>query len=594
MIRVAVFYRVSTKKQLKANEKRKDGKKSIRDIKPEEDLPLQRKACEEFIRLKTKDGWVSSGIEYIEGGVSAFKTHTLRRKVLQQAYEDAKNGLYDVLLIYKLDRLGRRSAESLDMAVKFLKFCHIWVVDKESEFTNTKDADEIMNFIEFWSAKRSSQETKQRVTDAMKQIHNDGIWTGGNPPFGYRCSEQYANKLEVEPREAEIVKLIFNKYVNDGFGYVKIAKWLNDNEYQPRCRESFSGSNFHKIIRNPIYKGYLSYGKTKSTEGEYGSYQVRVEESNWSVSSKKWEEYALIDEDTWEKAQSLRESRKHPNFTNVPFKNNVGKLLFSGFCNCGFCGGPMISKQATSRWTTKDGVSHRSTALTYKCRNREFKGVTICPAERTSIRSHRLEDAVISTIKLFITNLSKEGFISGLKGQIRASRQDASDDYEKLATEMQKLTTFKNKLNDMMLKIELGMGEEVVYSPEQVRENYDIVTKRIKELERKKAELGSIQTKEEIKQEEIDAISFVVNNWSDVFDQSDNVQSKRNMLSKIIDKVIVHHDRAEIKIKLNISEFYEATMGTKLDISATLEPHLNANNRGTYSRSCRHNSAGYL
>lgn len=102
---------------------------------------------------------------YVEAGVSGFHTHISKRIGLNDAFNDAKKGLYDILLVYKLDRIGRRSVESLNQALKLLRYCRVWVVDKNREFTNNGDADEIMNFIEFWSAKKSSLDTKTRVTD---------------------------------------------------------------------------------------------------------------------------------------------------------------------------------------------------------------------------------------------------------------------------------------------------------------------------------------------------------------------------------------------------------------------------------------------
>ena len=93
-----------------------------------------------------------------------------------------------------MDRFGRRSAESLDQAMKFLKHCSIWVVNKRVEFLGE---NEIQNFVEFWAAKKASQDTKIRVTDAMLNIHEEGYWTGGNPPYGFENHPDFSNMLQV-------------------------------------------------------------------------------------------------------------------------------------------------------------------------------------------------------------------------------------------------------------------------------------------------------------------------------------------------------------------------------------------------------------
>jgi site-specific DNA recombinase len=73
-LRVAVLYRASTKKQQKKSiSKTRNGKVSARKSVIEDDLPLQRIKCEQTIQ---EHGWIFTGIEYIEGGVSGFHDTT--------------------------------------------------------------------------------------------------------------------------------------------------------------------------------------------------------------------------------------------------------------------------------------------------------------------------------------------------------------------------------------------------------------------------------------------------------------------------------------------------------------------------------------
>ena len=236
-LRYAVLMRASTNKQTaagKAKKAKKGGKEMPLTMKEDitNTIPEQKKNIMRFIESQPEESkgikWVDSGLEFVEAGVSGFHTHTSKRKGLQDAYEAAKNNEYDVLVIYKLDRFGRRSVESLDMAIKFLRFCRIWVVDKAVEFKNSGEQDEILNFIEFWSAKKSSQDTKKRVTDAMQNIHEKGFWTGGNPPYGFENNPDIYYMLRQIPEEVKVVKEIYDLYVNHGYGYLKISSHLNE------------------------------------------------------------------------------------------------------------------------------------------------------------------------------------------------------------------------------------------------------------------------------------------------------------------------------------------------------------------------------
>ena len=144
-LRYAMLMRGSTNKQTAEGKKKKQAntrKKSLNPLEEKDSLPEQKRNIEKFIETQPELNkgikWVDSGLEFVEAGVSGFHTHTSKRKGLQEAFESAKRNEYDILIIYKIDRFGRRSSESLDMAIKFLKHCRIWVVDKGAEFKNYK------------------------------------------------------------------------------------------------------------------------------------------------------------------------------------------------------------------------------------------------------------------------------------------------------------------------------------------------------------------------------------------------------------------------------------------------------------------------
>lgn len=90
--RVAALYRVSTKGQMDGN-----------------DIPMQQRACRKMV--EKQEGWKLVK-EYTEKGVSGFKVPASKRDVIQKAKEDAENGLFDVLLVFMFDRLGRKDDET--------------------------------------------------------------------------------------------------------------------------------------------------------------------------------------------------------------------------------------------------------------------------------------------------------------------------------------------------------------------------------------------------------------------------------------------------------------------------------------------------
>lgn len=556
--RVAVLYRVSTKKQLK--------KRSERDA-VDQDLPLQRIECEKFIASKASDGWVHSGIEYIEGGVSGFHTHTLKRKALMRAYDDAKAGKYDVLLVYKLDRFGRRSSESLQMALQFIRYCRIWVVDKAAEFKQASSVDELMNFIEFWSAKNASLETKRRVTDAMLQLFDEGCWTGGQPPYGY---VSHKHRLEIDPREAEIVRQVFDRYVYKGWGYNKIAAWLNEQGIKPRHTDHWSHHQLMGMVRLPVYKGYLTYGKHKTVDTEFGSATRRVKQSEWKLHPNKIEDIAIIDEDTWDLAQTIREKRK--NLTNeeaqtLPSRTGSGQLLFGGMCYCS-CGSLMGTKHSVSSWNTKEGRKRRK-YLFYYCYSRDKGGKAACNARRVAVDSVKLEKAVTQRLEMFVRSILNENILDEFKRLMDLSQKNATDSYKNVLEEIKEYTIMKRNAENMLEQYFLG--RKVPFPPERVNQMLDMADEKLKELEHKKAELSSAQIGS-LRPEEMIGLKEIADNWEAIFDAADH-GTKKEIVQAVIEKIVVQEKTVDIDVKFDTGAFLGAlaSFGAADEVSATVD-----------------------
>ena len=168
--RVRTLLRVSSHQQLEA-----DG-----------DLKLQRQIVSDYV--DQHEDWESDGKEYFEGGISAYKNSAEDRAALQEAYKDAENKEYDVLVIYKDDRLGRQMLSTMQyiMALKVLGVDVYTVKDG----CISPEADDIMGLImlalRYGSAQKSSSDTGMRVKDTAQKLAAVGKFMGGKAPYGYR------------------------------------------------------------------------------------------------------------------------------------------------------------------------------------------------------------------------------------------------------------------------------------------------------------------------------------------------------------------------------------------------------------------------
>ena len=216
--RVCCLYRVSTDKQVDFNSNH------------EADLPMQRKACHKFAEAK---GWVIVHEEQ-EEGVSGHKVRAEARDKLQIIKDYARKGKFDILLVFMFDRIGRIADETPFVVEWFVRNgIRVWSTQEgEQRFDN--HTDKLLNYIRFWQADGESEKTSVRTRTSLRQLVEEGHFKGGSAPYGYdlvksgrinkRKHELY--ELHINEREAAVVRIIFDKYVHEGYGPQHIAIFL--------------------------------------------------------------------------------------------------------------------------------------------------------------------------------------------------------------------------------------------------------------------------------------------------------------------------------------------------------------------------------
>ena len=212
--RVCCLYRVSTLGQVEKN-----------------DIPMQKEACREFVQQYP--GWKIVK-EFSEKGISGFKISAKDRDAIQEIQRDALQNKFDILLVFMFDRLGRREDETPFVVEWFVKNgIEVWSA-KEGQQRFDTHVDKLLNYIRYWQASGESIKTSVRTKTRMEQLTKEGCFTGGVVPFGYRLEHkgrtnkrnQDVGDLVIDPDEAEIVKLIFQKYLYEGYGAQRLCRYL--------------------------------------------------------------------------------------------------------------------------------------------------------------------------------------------------------------------------------------------------------------------------------------------------------------------------------------------------------------------------------
>ena len=221
----------------------------------------------------------------------------------------------------------------------------VWsVTEGEQRFDN--HTDNLLNFIRFWQADGESQKTAIRVKESMNQMTEKGLYTGGVTPFGYITAPSGRfNKngkelidLVVDPTEAPIVCMIFDKSVREGYGSYRLASHLNSMDIKTHNGSKFQSNTINRILKNRIYCGYYTSG---------------------DIISPHLPNLQIIDEGTFDQAQRIIEqrNRKKEQKTQIAF-HTKGNTLLSGNIYCTHCGSHMTATSCVDKYTRKDGSQY--------------------------------------------------------------------------------------------------------------------------------------------------------------------------------------------------------------------------------------------
>src|ERR1700676_4482060 len=220
-------------------------------------LQAQREACEAFIKSQRHEGWVCLSDGYDDGGLSGA---TMERPALQQLLAEIQAGRVDIVVVYKVDRLTRSLADFAKI-VEILDARGAFFVSVTQQFNTTTSMGRLTLNVLLSFAQFEREVTGERIRDKIAASKKKGMWMGGVPPLGYDVKDR---QLVINPVEADVVKLIYNRYLKLGCvrqlsnelarrGIVSKLRVSHKGIRSGGCR--FSRGALYKLLGNPIYIG---------------------------------------------------------------------------------------------------------------------------------------------------------------------------------------------------------------------------------------------------------------------------------------------------------------------------------------------------
>lgn len=437
---------------------------------------------------KAKD-WVVYDV-YVDGGYSG---SNLDRPAIQRLQADISN--FDIVLVYKLDRLSRSQFDILALIEKtFLPNGVDFVSMSESFDTSTPFGRAMIGILGVF-AQLEREQIKERSMMGKKARAKKGKYHGGGKiPIGY---DYDGEKLIPNEYEAAQIRLIF-QMVADNKSNVDILQALNAKGYTMKYGEWKASSRIQLTIKNNVYVGVLKFG------------DIVYENAH----------EPLISKELFDKANAVRATRK-AKFGNDNFK---GTTVLHGLIWCGLCGARYATTNSKIR---ANGTRNRFHA----CYSRAFPKSHM--AKQNGCTGHIFTVSELERlIKSEIDKISLDGTFFDKATNKRHEQQDNSKGVKKRIAEI-----------DSQLKKLMDL-----YTLDKMP--FDVITAKVNDLHKEKsalaAQIENVTQTPAITKQSIDEFKAMLGNVTDMWEFA-NVDERRMLLSALIDRITIDEDRISIK-----------------------------------------------
>ena len=380
--------------------------------------------------------------EYSDEGKSGKSVES--RPQFKQMLSDIENGKdnVDYVLVFKLSRFGRNAADVLSSLQKMQDY-GVNLICVEDGIDSSKDAGKLMISVLSAVAEIERENILVQTMEGRRQKAREGRWNGGFAPYGYQLVN---GELIIAEDEAEIIRIIYDKFANTTMGMAAIAAFLNNSGYKKKLRqnntiEGFSTSFVKGVLDNPIYCGKLAFGRRKNEKipGTRNEYHI-VKQKDYLLSDGIHE--AIISEEMWNQAHR---KRQETGVLQVKTHSLEHEHILSGIIKCPVCGSGMYGNVNRKK---HPGGGYYKGYFYYACKHRKLVDGHRCTYKR-QWNEDRINAAVEKIIRKFVKNPK---FEREIRKQIGSSIDTSEFDrkYDRLKDRLSQTTGAKNRLADQI------------------------------------------------------------------------------------------------------------------------------------------------
>ena len=468
----------------------------------------------------------------------------------REGYQAMRHGLmdhrYDVLIVKDFSRFSRRNSRGL-VELEDLRDAGVRIISIGDGIDFPNDDDWLKIQFQFLINEMPVTDTSKKVRNVIKRRQADGQWICA-APYGYRINKY--KEFEIVPTEADIVRLIFNLYNNEGWGYKRISNYLTEQgvptpRMSEQMRKEAEGEACKRIAKatwaivtvqgildNDFYIGTLRQGKY--TRVKINGKEVKRNDGEHVVIENHHQ--AIIDYRTFATTRALREKRTRSHYRGIKKYDN----FYSGYLVCGDCGAPMFS------------MSRNDLKPAYTCGTYRRRGLAGCTSHH--IRVDKLDEL----LKKYVRKV-KECSAEMLAKLNEDLRQEESNVVE---TE-QSADHLAEILEDLRKELKATKRQrirDILKHPDQeslLEETYDELESDLqKRIEGLTHQIDLLSDKRNT----IIQVNRAAKTAMDVFDDILNKEKlERNDLELLVDEIRVFEDRLELKLQPDVDSILQCS-----------------------------------
>lgn len=487
---------------------------------------------------------------YADKGISG--KDIKHRPAMQSMLEDATQKKFDMVISWKINRISRKLADAIKI-VDLLETYGITYLSYSEPFETNTPAGKMQFQMMALIGEFERSTIAQNVKMGMCAKARSGEWCGGIAPLGYKWvpmdgtenSSRKKSRLEIDEKEAETVRLIYELYAS-GKGYKAIVNKINKEGYKTKKGNEFSVAQLRTILTNPVYIGKVRFNLRRDWN------EKRRHNLNPDPIIADGIHESIISMELWDRVQTMIAQK-----SGKPSRIYDGEYPLTGILRCPECGAGMVISRTTNK--LKDGTKKRITY--YACGAWKNKGTAVCHSNM--IRVEKANAVVFRELEKLFSN---ERFLRAVLRKVNEANQKELKSADKNLKYYEKeLKQLENRKSTLFKGFEDG-----IISREEFIMRKSALAEEEEQLRMRSAEQTNILVQEHRNEIPYEVIKNILQNFGKVImDEHIERSLKKQLLHMLISEITIDRRREieSIHIKLTdaLIQLLQDTEGTSIE-----------------------------